>query len=982
MTVGVEGELVEGGTQATGQSSLRVDAPMSAWLAVRERTLHAGSVAASFTLLYVLFFAPVLFSGRLLAPGDALVYYLPNFILNAAFWDPLIMGGFPVAADPQAMTWYPVSILFSALGSWNGFVLSAYVLASSFTYGYVYSLTGSRLAAAVSGIAYGTSGFMMAHLGHTSIVHAAAWMPLLIWSLESLVGSFKVFWLVVGAVAAACSLLSGHAQISAYTLGLGTFYTFVRCRHVPSGRARLCGLYAAIVALGVGLASLQLLPTAELARFSLRSEMSFTEFVSYSLPLRQTTALLFPYLFGTQAPGDVYSVAYFGARNHTELTGYMGLLTLMLAILGALAPFKRAVACFWAAVGLFAFLLVLGELTPLAKAMYHLPGINKFRAPARHFIEFALAVSVLAGLGVAAIKNRLPTGKLVAVAVVAVGSTILVSVGDILWNAEDLRRLASAQGIAALSVLPTANPAVGIPLLLFALGATILVVWSRQPSSAIRQMLLLACLFVDLGSFGWFCEWRLTSPRRDDIRSPDLAQSYRAALDATHQRIAPVRGVLGSREELPPNLNRLWDVPSVSGYGPLLLSRVSGLLSMMPHGEITGSWYRPENQTFDVMSVSHVFVPLSTFKPMAAKSPNISWGREDVALKLGGGCDATHGSLSLHLPVPVKATALGMVTSLGCATAIPDNTEVLSVAIMDSQGRAHTYAFRAGRDTSEWAFDCADVRPQMKHKRASVFLSFPVARQGVALCQGHRYVGTLSFGREIAVKSLELTWTGPPAMLGIQKIALHNENTGLSYPVSEMAGFLSDSDRWRAVKELEEARVYANTRSMPRAWLVPETRTLKPDQVLAALKSSRLPDGRLFDPSRIALVEEPLELKGGADTTAEAVVQRVTDTVVTVRTRSSAVSFLVLSDVFYPGWSVTIDGSPARLYQTNYVLRGVVVPAGEHVITFQFWPGTFYAGLAITVLCSAITMGLPVFGILRKRAKTRAVRERAHAVEP
>jgi hypothetical protein len=34
------------------------------------------------------------------------------------------------------------------------------------------------------------------------------------------------------------------------------------------------------------------------------------------------------------------------------------------------------------------------------------------------------------------------------------------------------------------------------------------------------------------------------------------------------------------------------------------------------------------------------------------------------------------------------------------------------------------------------------------------------------------------------------------------------------------------------------------------------------------------------------------------------------------------------------------------------------------------------------VLCSAVTMGLPIFGILRKRAKTRAVRETAHAVEP
>ena len=188
---------------------------------VLKTAIHVVSVAACYSALYVLFFAPVLFTGRLLGAGD-LIYYLPNFIRGATFWDPLLFGGFPVAADPQAMTWYPLSILFAALGSWNGFVVSAYVLASCFTYGYVHTLTGSRLAAAVSGTVYGMSGFMMASLGHATIVHAAAWMPLLIWSLESLVGGFKVLWVVVGTVAAACSLLAGHPQISVYSLGLGT----------------------------------------------------------------------------------------------------------------------------------------------------------------------------------------------------------------------------------------------------------------------------------------------------------------------------------------------------------------------------------------------------------------------------------------------------------------------------------------------------------------------------------------------------------------------------------------------------------------------------------------------------------------------------------------------------------------------------------------------------------------------------------------
>ena len=952
----------------------------SAWSPVRGTTIHVVSVVAGYSALYVLFFAPVLFSGRLLGAGD-LILYLPNFIRGITFWDPLLWGGFPVAADPQAMTWYPPSILFSALGSWNGLILSAYVLGSCFTYGYVHTLTGSSLAAAVSGTVYGMSGFMIASHAHATIVHAAAWMPLLIWSVEGLVGDFKPLWLVVGTAATACSLLAGHPQISVYTLGLGTFYTLVRCWCLPTGRARLCGLYALIVTLGLGVASLQLLPTAELARLSLRSEMTFTEFVSYSLPFRQSITLLFPYLFGTELTGDVYSIAYFGAPD-AGFTGYMGLLALMLAVVGALAPLNRAVAYFWAAVGLFAFLLVLGDLTPLAKAMYHLPVVNKFRAPTRHFIECALAVSVLAGLGVAGIKNRMVTAKLTAVVVAASGATILLSVGGILWRADTLKELAAAKGIDALSVLPWSNPAIGIPLVVFGLGAVILLAWRRKPASTLRTSLLLLGLVVDLGSFGWFSAWRFLSPHRDIFRPPDIAQHYRTTLEATHQRIAPVRGALGSRDEIPPNLHRIWGVPSVSGYGPLLLSRLGEALSMGPDGDIAGLSYMLDNRTLDIMAVSHVFVPLSVFKPLTAKSQNISWGaHERMELWLGAGCGTKRDAWRLQLSVPVKATALGMVTSLGCATAIPDNTEVLRVAIMDSQGWTHTYPFRAGRDTSEVAFDCADVRPRVKHRRASVFLSFPVARRGVASCRGHQYVGTLGFGREIEVKALELTWTGLPALIAIEKITLHNENTALSYPVSEMAEFLLNSDRWRLVQELGETRVYANTRSMPRAWLVPETVTLKPDQVLAALKRSQLPDGRPFDPSRIGLVEEPLDLKGEIDAKAEAVVERVTDTVVEVRTRSSLASFLILSDVFYPGWSVTIDGVPSRLYQTDYVLRGAVVPAGAHLVKFEFTPRTFYAGVGITVLASAITIGIPIVGVLRGRRNGKGTRERTRDMD-
>jgi hypothetical protein len=256
-------------------------------------------VALMYSSLFILFFSPVLFSGYLLAPGEGFIYYLPNFYAERSLWDPLVWGGFPVAADPQPMTWYPLAILFSFFqDSWNGFVLSAYVLSSCFTYGYVYSMTRSCFASALSGTVFGMSGFMMAHLGHTSMVHTAAWMPLVLWTLEELRHKFSVRWFVLSAFAIGCSSLAGHPQIFLYTIGLSAAQVFILGWRSAKGRLRYYGVFLASILLGEGLAAVQLLPAAELANYGLRAQLSFAEFISYSLPSYQTIALVLPYIFG------------------------------------------------------------------------------------------------------------------------------------------------------------------------------------------------------------------------------------------------------------------------------------------------------------------------------------------------------------------------------------------------------------------------------------------------------------------------------------------------------------------------------------------------------------------------------------------------------------------------------------------------------------------------------------------------------------
>src|SRR5947209_3202361 len=123
--------------------------------ATRDALLHALAVPLFSALLFTLFFSPVIFTGRLLAPGDGTHFFVPNFYSPRVWWDALVWSGTPRFADPSAMFWYPPHLICRLLPQgWNLFMLSAYVVAASTTYGYVYCLTRSRLSATISGTTY------------------------------------------------------------------------------------------------------------------------------------------------------------------------------------------------------------------------------------------------------------------------------------------------------------------------------------------------------------------------------------------------------------------------------------------------------------------------------------------------------------------------------------------------------------------------------------------------------------------------------------------------------------------------------------------------------------------------------------------------------------------------------------------------------------------------------------------------------------
>lgn len=61
-------------------------------------------------------------------------------------------------------------------------------------------------------------------------------------------------------------------------------------------------------------------------------------------------------------------------------------------------------------------------------------------------------------------------------------------------------------------------------------------------------------------------------------------------------------------------------------------------------------------------------------------------------------------------------------------------------------------------------------------------------------------------------------------------------------------------------------------------------------------------------------------------------------------------AWLVLSDQWYPGWKAYVDEVESTLYRANYLFRGVWVPPGDHVVSFQYQPLTFAVGAILSLV--------------------------------
>lgn len=925
------------------------------------------AVAAALALLPLLYFLPVLVWKLTLVPGDGLTQNLGVRVLmgrmiadgHLPLWNPYIFAGTPLLASIYPGALYPPNwlfALFSATTAMNLVVITTYHLSLLGAYLYARRIGMTRGGALVAGVVFSFGGYMMAHLGHTSRIAAAIWLPWILLAIEHLYRRLSWRWVGLGAAFIALQLFAGEPQMNFYTVlvcgAYGVFSFFGRERFQP--RSRFVYGVAAMAVCGALLSMIQLLPERELLKMGERAEISYEYFSGYSFPPPQIFTFIFPFFFGGGAH-PVMSFPYWGGATLDETTGYFGLMALLLALTAWLgnrqAERTRALILFWSAAALVALILSFGGYLPfnLNHTLHRTPVYNLFRASGRHMYEFNFSMGVLAGLGATLLSrlDRHAARRLFKRAALVFAAILALTVSAYRFLTPALAGYIKSEAPPVAGFNSLTNSEVWIPLLLAGLFLAALWLHARR-NNAVTASLLVALVFADLWGFAFIFNygWRdFVSNIGERLQDPPAVKFIKAResnLD-TFRIVSYAGRPYGENYDTLnfPNVSMARGLQSVNGYDALRLSR---------HGELTGNMGSDglisDNSVFDY---DHQGLNLFNVKYMLMEThgsdPSRMMEIEGVKFKL----ERIHQSLEVGKRIEVNASGaqaseLVLVSLMANSTHLPDDTVAAKIKLHTKDGRVLDQQLLVGRDTAEWAYDKPEVTAAIKHRRPKIAESDPEAG-----FMAQRFLARLPFERA-EIERFEIEYALPEASLLILRMSLFDAATGQSFPLDAADSL---AKRWRKLETFGGVSVYENLKARPRAWFVRRLVVQPSAHVGDTIKTGRLKDGVPFDPAETALFEKEdfgnrkIALPEPGDTAqAEAKVTRYEPNRIELQTRNPHEGFLVLSEIYYRGWEAWIDGKRVPVEKVNYVLRGLFVPAGEHRIEFIYRAHSFRNGAA------------------------------------
>lgn len=170
---------------------------------------------------------------------------------------------------------------------------------------------------------------------------------------------------------------------------------------------------------------------------------------------------------------------------------------------------------------------------------------------------------------------------------------------------------------------------------------------------------------------------------------------------------------------------------------------------------------------------------------------------------------------------------------------------------------------------------------------------------------------------------------------------------GVNYIFSELDLF---SYPFKRIGKFGDYFIYQNIEAFPRYYFVDKVTVVNiNDNLLNKLSSMSIIDLR-----KEAMIEKYPDKMCSINKTFEndgRVAQLIsyTPNIITIKTHSDHDQFLVFTDTYDLRWKVLIDDQPTEVYQTNFLFRGVSIPAGSHVVKYLYYYPEFKYYLLIAL---------------------------------
>ncbi len=466
-------------------------------------------------LLPIVFFLPSMTGFPYPSPTEIFSDYAISYYANAAylketlqttgqipFWSDLILSGFPLAANPLAIFWYPLNWIALCLPLPFGHNLMVFlhlIWGGAGMYLFLRRDGLSHLAGLFGALAFASMPKLFAQYGagHLSFLYAIPWTPWLLWLsgrafdadthpnkkqarrwstvVYALILLADIRWAVYAGLlwfAHSQYLIGGHVRRAtpklAFSAKIAAYFSQIR----PFG-------FQVVVAILLG--APQILPLLEYTRLSARAGMTAADILIFSLPAAKFLGLIFPDFGG----------------NH-ELMIYVGVVPVILSLVWLFRQAKQPQARFLAWVLCGALVVSLGANLPFARAWVKLPGVSLLRVPSRALFLSGFAFAALSAYGLETLlqaQQALRLRPLLLSLTALSGLTIFLAIGVVLLNQPALEFLwggvffSLGAGLVALILRKTISTRVGfIALAVLALldwGALNRSVLTFQPKTEI-----------------------------------------------------------------------------------------------------------------------------------------------------------------------------------------------------------------------------------------------------------------------------------------------------------------------------------------------------------------------------------------------------------------------------------------------------------------------------------------------------------------